>query len=375
MLLASLGAFSGFFLLLSVVPLYAVQNGAQSSGAGFVTGTLMLMTVVAQLGTPWLLGRIGYRAALLLGLALLGIPVLLLVWATSLPAILGATLVRGAGFGLVTVVGSALVAELIPAGRRGAGIGLYGLSVGVPNILCLPLGVWLAETIGYEPVFVAGALAPLLGIPAALFISAPHPEPGGGGTGILGSQLGGRLARLFVIFFSATLASGVVVTFLPLAVPGTFIVTAALFSQGATVTVARWLAGVFGDRFGAHRLLLPGVLATGLGVLTPAWTENIFLLVTGMAVFGAGFGTLQNISLVLMLERAGRQAYGPVSAVWNISFDAGTGFGAAALGLVAQYFGFGATFTLTSVLVLATLIAVFSINAQKRKSPDPPVTE
>ena len=39
LLLASVGAFSGFFLLLSVVPLYAVENGATNAGAGTVTGS------------------------------------------------------------------------------------------------------------------------------------------------------------------------------------------------------------------------------------------------------------------------------------------------------------------------------------------------
>lgn len=373
LLLASLGAFTGFFLLLSVVPLYTVRIGSQTSGAGFVTGVLMLATVATQLVTPWLLDRLGYRFVLALGLMLLGVPALLFVWAAGLPSILGATLLRGVGFGLVTVVGAALIAELVPEGRRGAGIGLYGLSVGLPNILALPLGVWLVGVVGYDPVFIAGALAPLLVLPAALFVIAPAPEDSDESTGRLTGLLDGRLARLFVIFFGATLASGVVVTFLPLAVSGG-VASAALFSLATTTTAARWLAGVFGDRFGARRLLFPGVLATGLGILTPAWTENAVLLVAGMALFGAGFGTLQNITLVLMFERVEARNYGSVSAIWNIAFDAGTGFGAAALGLVAQYAGFGAAFALTSALVLATL-ALISFEGRKGKQQDGPERE
>lgn len=370
LLLASLGAFSGFFLLLSVVPLYAAEIGGQTSGAGFVTGVLMLTTVAAQLATPWLLGRLEYRGVLALGLALLGAPALLFVWAAGLPAVLGATLLRGVGFGLVTVVGAALIAELVPEERRGAGIGLYGLAVGVPHIFALPLGVWLVGRIGFDTVFVAGALATLLGLPAALLISAPRPERSTGNTGRLGGLPYGRLARLFVIFFGATLASGVAVTFLPLAVSGG-VASAALFSLATTTTAARWLAGIFGDRFGPRRLLFPGVLATGLGILTPAWTENAILLVAGMALFGLGFGTLQNVTLVLMFERVEVRSYGPVSAIWNIAFDAGTGFGAAVLGIVAQYGGFGAAFTITSALVLATLILI-AYGPRKGKSRDAP---
>jgi predicted MFS family arabinose efflux permease len=90
-----------------------------------------------------------------------------------------------------------------------------------------------------------------------------------------------------------------------------------------------------------------------------------------MALFGAGFGTLQNITLVLMFERIRARDYGSVSAIWNIAFDAGTGFGAAALGLVAQYAGFGAAFSITSAFVLATLVFVsFEARKKNRDSPE-----
>ncbi len=357
LLLATLGAFAGFFLLLSVVPLYAVEAGATSAGAGIVTGALMLSTVATQLAVPWLLGRLGYQVTLALGLLFLGLPALALVWASGLPEILLVTLLRGVGFGILTVVGAALVAELVPAGRRGTGVGLYGIAVGGPNVLALPLGVWLAGNVGFEPVFVAGAAAPLLGLPALLALSVPAPPADGEGLGVLSGLVDGRLARPLAVLCGVTLAAGVVVTFLPLAAGGGA-ASAALLVQGAAATVSRWLAGVLGDRHGARRLLAPGVLAAGIGVISPAWAGNTALLVAGMVLFGAGLGVLQNATLVLMFERAGPKSYGSVSALWNVAFDAGTGLGAAAFGLVVQYAGFGVAFPLTGALVLSTLVLI-----------------
>lgn len=371
LLAASVGAFSGFFLLLSVVPLYAVENGATSAGAGSVTGVLMLSTVATQVAMPWLLGKLGYRPALVAGLVLLGAPTLLLVWASGLGAILAVSLLRGVGFGFVTVIGSALVAELVAAERRGTGIGLYGLSVGVPNLFALPLGVWLAANAGYDPVLLAGAVAPLLGLPAVLLVSAPHPaDAGAAGTGILSGILQGGLMRPFAILFSASLASGVIVTFLPLAVSAGAVASAALLALGAGATTARWLAGVLGDRFGSRRLLAPGVLAAATGVLAPAGTDNALLLAAGMVLFGIGFGTLQNATLVLMFGRAGRTSVGSASALWNIAFDAGTGLGAATLGVVVQYAGFGAAFAATSAVVFAAMVLVL-IDRNRRDKEAP----
>jgi len=112
--IATCATFAGFQLLLSVVPLYADRAGGGTTGAGLATAALMLATVLTQVQMPRLLGRLGYRAALAAGLLLLGAPALLYGAAGELPSILAVTLVRGIGFGVVTVVFAAVIVELAP---------------------------------------------------------------------------------------------------------------------------------------------------------------------------------------------------------------------------------------------------------------------
>src|ERR671917_230471 len=69
----------GFYLLLSVVPLYAEAAGGGSSGAGLATAVFMLSTVLAQVWMPRILARFGYREVLAVGLLLLGLPAFLYV--------------------------------------------------------------------------------------------------------------------------------------------------------------------------------------------------------------------------------------------------------------------------------------------------------
>src|SRR5689334_6651818 len=71
------GSSIGFYLPLSVVPLFAKEAGSDSN-AGLATVALLLATVVCELVTPRLISHIGYRWALALGLLLLGAPTLLL---------------------------------------------------------------------------------------------------------------------------------------------------------------------------------------------------------------------------------------------------------------------------------------------------------
>src|SRR6476646_7165568 len=114
-LLCSFGALTRFYLLLSVPPMYAMSAGAGSAGAGLVTGSLMLTTVLAEFASSRLMGRYGYRAVFAAGALLLGGPVPALLAPHSMVTIVAVSILRGFGFGLSTVVVGALVASSVPS--------------------------------------------------------------------------------------------------------------------------------------------------------------------------------------------------------------------------------------------------------------------
>lgn len=353
---SAFGAATSFYLLLSVVPLYATSAVPGGIGAGLATGALMASTVAAELATPRLLARFGYRRVLAAGLLLLGAPALALTASSSIAVILAVCVVRGLGFAVTVVVGSALVASLIPRQRRGEGLGLYGVVVGVPAVVALPLGVWLAGRVGYPPVFVAGALAALAALVAAPGLPATTPASREA-VGVVAGLRTPALLRPSVVFAATTMAAGVVVTFLPLAVPRASgsLAALALLAQASAATLTRWWAGRHGDRHGPAGLLIPGLLATGVGMLALVLAGNPGVLLIGMVVFGAGFGVAQNVTLSLMFERVSTAGYGTVSALWNLAYDGGLGLGAAIFGVVAQRTGYPIAFALTAALVLAAV--------------------
>jgi predicted MFS family arabinose efflux permease len=363
---ATVTSLTGVFLLLSVVPMYAVDGGAGQAGAGLATGALMLTTVLAELALPRLLGRFGYRAVFGAGTLLLALPTLALPLSSGLPMVLAASLVRGFGFGVAVVVPNALVAALAPAERRGEALGLFGITAGAPAVLALPLGVWLADRIGYEPVFLASAAASLVtlavlpGIPRGL--AAPSASPGGDASrsprrplGIVAGLRSPALLRPAAAFAATAMAAGILITFLPEAVPNGGVAAAALFVQPAATTAARWWAGRAGDRHGASRLLLPALAVAAVGMALLVLVPHPAAVFASMAVFGAGFGVTQNASLSMMYERAPASAYGTVSALWNTGYDGGMGVGGAAFGAAVAQTGYPVAFALTAAVMLLAL--------------------
>ena len=79
-------------------------------------------------------------------------------------------------------------------------------------------------------------------------------------------------------------------------------------------------------------------------------------LITGMCLFGIGFGISQNATFALMIDRAPVSGYGTASALWNLAYDAGYGAGPAVFGVFVVYTGYPAAFALTGMLMVAALV-------------------
>jgi predicted MFS family arabinose efflux permease len=78
-------------------------------------------------------------------------------------------------------------------------------------------------------------------------------------------------------------------------------------------------------------------------------------VLAGAAVFGAGFGAAQNLTLVAAFARAGESGTTTASAMWNASFDAGTATGALVLGFVAAGIGLDRTYLVVAALLAAAV--------------------
>jgi MFS family permease len=166
------------------------------------------------------------------------------------------------------------------------------------------------------------------------------------------------LIRPAAIFAATASAAGVVVTFLPLAVGphAAWVSPAALFAQPAMSTLGRWITGRLGDRCGQIRLLIPGVALSMIGMTAMACTASGALVVAGAAVFGTGFGVLQNATLTLMYARVPAAEYSIVSAIWNGAYDLGMGAGAMGVGALATFTGFSGAFLIVAATMLPALI-------------------
>ncbi len=318
---------------------------------------LLVVTIAVQSVVPVLTARFGQARVLVLGLIALGAPAPLyavddgLLWLSALSA------VRGVGFAVLTVLGATLAAQAAPAERRGEAIGIYGLAIAIPNLAAVPAGVALILD-GHSGWLAWLAASPLLGVllvPALVRALPPQEVRGPAGAG----RVAARAALVpSVVLFVVTFAGGGLVTFLPIERPDGAVATAALLLFGVTGAMTRWRAGLLADRLGGSRRLLPLALclsAVGLALVAAGLVGGNAWVLVGAAVFGAGFGAVQNLTLLAAFTRAGEGGATSASAMWNASFDAGTAAGALGLGLLAAMIGLTSTYVLVAVLLAVLL--------------------
>ena len=213
---------------------------------------------------------------------------------------------------------------------------MYGLAIAAPNLLVVPGAVALAQNVAFWPVVVL-ATCPVLAVPWALALGADHRPRVAQEKG--GSRVAARAAVLpSVVLLTITLAGGGVTTYLPIERPDGYLATLVLLVFAVTAALGRWRVGRVADRAGTG-LLLPGTVVLGVvGLAAMAaglWRREDVLLLAGAAVFGAAYGAVQNLTLVVAFACARGRGTSAVSAVWNAAFDAGTGIGAVVVGALA----------------------------------------
>ncbi len=351
-------AFSGYSALMPVAPLWAAAGGADAGGVGLVNGVLMGTTVLTQLMVPASLRKFGWVLVLVTGTLFLGLPTIRLFFSDSLEAILAVSALRGIGFGIITVTGSALIAELVDPLRRGEAIGVYGLAVAAPQILFMSTGPWFAERFGFATMFAIGVL-PIFGAVPAYILggrmeAVPKPQERAPYTNLL---------RPIFLLLAVTLAGGAIITFLAQMVSEPWLAMVGLLLLTVFAAATRWRLGGLADRFGAQRFVWPLVVSTTVGMVVIAYAvrgdSHVAALLTGTALVGIGYGGLQNLTLLLAFDGVKRVHYGSASAAWNIGFDAGTGLGSVVIGAVAASSSFSTAMLVGGAVSLLTLPLAF----------------
>ena len=349
--LATLAYFVSISVVLPVLPLYV--RGPLGGGDVSVGVAVGAFSVTALLVRPWagrLADRRGRRLPMLIGTGVVTTFVAAYVAADSVPVLVALRLVTGAGEALFFTGAASAIADLAPDDRRGEAISFFSLALWTGIAVGPVVGEVVLGEAGYDRVWFVAAGLGLLAFLFTLRVRIPRVHVEGSpsrlihrgallpGTAVLSSIWGAAGFFAFVPLYARELGlSGSRAVFV-------------LFS--GIVLAIRFAGARLPDTMGpmrAARLSLV-VSAAGLAVMG-VWGTTVGLFVA-TAVYAVGQALAFPALMALALRGTSPGQRGAAIATFTAMVDVGFGIGPAALGFVAEGFGYGGVFLVGSVVAV-----------------------
>jgi MFS family permease len=319
----------------TVVPLLgSTEFGVTQGGAlaAFVI-SFAISKAALNLVAGALADRVGRRRVLLLGWAL-GLPIpLLLIWAPSWGWVIAANLLLGVNQALTWSMTVNMMVDLVPASRRGfaAGVNEFSGYLGV-SLLAFLTGL-VAATYGLRPEpFYLGVAVSVLGLVLSFLVpeTAPTSRPaplrwirGVGVASLLGAATNLKDGLVWLALPLMMAARGFGLTEVG-AVAGLY----PLVWAGGQI-----LFGPLSDRIGRRRLVLPGMLLQGVGLVVLGLAGSFGALLFAAAVLGLGTGMVYPTLIALVADRVPIGERATALGIYRFFRDGGHAVGAVVAGL------------------------------------------
>lgn len=353
--------FLGFQMTLPTIPLFVEHLGGNEQLIGLVVGIFTFSALLIRPFAGHQLEIRGRRFVYLLGLAIFVLSVATYGIISSLLFLFLFRMVQGIGWGFSTTASGTIATDLIPAKRRGEGMGYFGLFGNIALAFGPSLGLTLAGTISYTKLF---SICAILGLVALILSSRIHYkkiEPVKENPRKWDFYEETALPPSILLFF-ITVSFGGIAAFLPLYTvqKGISGIEWYFLLFAVALMISRTFAGRLYDLKGHRAVFAPGAFSIVLAMLLLAWLPSSLVLYIAAFIYGLGFGALQPALQAWAVQRAPENRKGMANATFFSSFDLGVGIGAIAFGQIAYLLGYQSIYIASAISVLISILLYFT---------------
>lgn len=376
------------YLLMVIMGPYAQSAfDASPSLAGLVSGIFIIGTLLGRLLTGKIIEEHDRKIILLIGLIFFLITTVLYFFANNLPFLLGNRFLNGIGLGVASTATGTMVAQVIPASRRGEGIGYYSMSTVLATAIGPFTGIFLSQHTTFSVIFsfclVLGIVSLLVGLTVkpnpVLQTKTVHAE----------GQHSAKRFRLsnFIEYNALPIALVTVITSFGYAAVLSFMAfyakeihleNAASFFflvYAIAVLLSRPFTGKQMDARGANIVVYPALVLLAIGLYTLSTASHGFTLLIAGAIIGLGFGNFQSCAQAIAIKVCEPNRIGLATSTYFIALDFGIGIGPYLLGFVVPLLGYGGLYLTMAFVALLALVVYFLFCGRKDERMQKTITE
>ena len=338
-LLINLFAYLGFYLLVPTLPAYAKQIGGSSLEASLVVSGFSLTSLIFRFFAGDLCTIIGKRLLIALGLAILAFSTLFYIF-MPIQGIIAFRFIQGMGWGISSTTIATVVSEIVPAERRGEGMGYYSLSMIISMSISPVVAIMVMNTYKFNAIAMASisfifiAILSLLGLKIPKSIIKPSKK-----RKIKLSDLIEKKAvfpSFLCLLLSVTLCG--IMSYIMLYGKEVKINIIWIYFIGHVVAIliTRPFVGKIFDKVGHSVVILPGAICMIIGLVLLSFVHSVFLLIIASIFYGLGYGAVQPSLQTWAVNRSPAHRKGAANGTFLSSLDLGFTFGSIILSFVAE---------------------------------------
>lgn len=356
--LANFFIFLGFQMTLPTIPLFVQELGGTDQLIGLITGVFTFSALLFRPYAGHALESKGRQFVYMIGLGIFVVSVGSYAIIPTIGFLLIMRMVQGVGWGLSTTATGTIATDLIPAHRRGEGMGYFGLSGNIALAFGPTLGLALIGVLTFTQLFLIIAALGIVSCFLATQIRYKRVEQLKENTATIKFDIFEKSAiKPSVLLFFITTTFGGISSFLPLYVnhEGISGIEFYFLLFAIALLVSRTFAGRIYDRQGHIAVFLPGCFLIACAMLVLFWLPNSLALYVAATLYGLGFGSIQPALQAWAINEAPNNRKGMANATFFGFFDLGVGVGAMAFGFVASALGYAYIYMFGALSVVVSM--------------------
>lgn len=368
-----------FYLLVIVIVGYSVAElGATTAQAGLISGLFIIGTLFGRFLVGKFLTRFGQRITLMVGL----IGFLLFSGLYFIQLDIGLLLVvrfmHGFMMGVASTVLGTVIAQIIPATRRGEGIGYYSLSSTVGTAIGPFLAIWMMMHFGYNAIFAVSSAIALSCVFFGLSIQMPniqsikdplHPQDVPANKPSWISQfIETRALPISIIMLFASICYSGVLSFINFYAKEIDLVEAAsvfFLMYALAILISRPFTGPLLDRKGENIIMYPAFVIMTLGLLLLSQANQPWMLLVSAGLLGLGYGNVQSVCQTIAVKSTTLERMGFATSTYFIFLDAGLGFGPYFIGIALDYMSYSTLYFYSALGALSCIVLYYWLHGKR----------
>ncbi|GGN28404.1 putative transporter [Lentzea pudingi] len=354
----------GFGIVAPVLPVYAASFGVGHTAVAALISAFAFVRLAFAPVSGKLVNRFGEPRIYIIGILIVALGTAMSGFSTSYAEMLSWRALAGVGSTMFTVAALGLLIRITPAPMRGRASGMWAAGFLVGNVAgpiigagLVPFGLWV-PFVSYGVLLCLAAFVVWFFLRRSTLVEIDRTNTETPMSVRQAVRHPAYRAALASGFANGWAVFGVRISLVPVFVIEALEHSAAVAGISMSVFAAGnaamlFLSGKLADTRGRKPVAVVGLVVGGLATIWMGFTGDLWTFMAASLIAGAGAGLLNPPQNAVVADVIGaRGKGGPVLAGFQMVTDLGAIIGPMAAGLLADSFGFGASFAITGASLL-----------------------